>query len=148
MRAFVKVISLLGITCVLGWTPMPAKNTKEATATKDKSPIIVVVRGTQKGLLFEVDLDGYQYKKVDANYCLAELKMKQGNDRPLLALVEDRAPLSAITEISEMAINAGFTDIRPYIYWPKTGNMARIEYGKPIKFTKNPEKIERREEQR
>src|SRR5207245_4654022 len=52
-----------------------------------------------------------------------------------------RVPLSAITEISEMAINAGFKDIRPFVLWHKTGRMAQIQFGPAIKSTLDPDKI-------
>jgi hypothetical protein len=61
-------------------------------------------------------------------------------------VVDDRARLSAITEVSEMAINAGFKDIRLFIYWHKTGRMAQVQFGPSIKFTMNPNQIERRVE--
>jgi len=69
------------------------------------------------------------------------LKLQEGEDCQLIEVVDDRAPLSAITEVSEMAINAGFKDIRPFIYWHKTGRMAQVEFGAPIKFTTDAEKI-------
>ena len=84
-----------------------------------------------------------EYKKSDANYFLAELKLHEG-DCQLIEVVDDRAPLSAITEVSEMAINAGFKDIRPFIYWHKTGRMAQVQFGPPIKFTMNANKLEQR----
>jgi hypothetical protein len=148
MRTLVGKITLLYLTCILISGATLAGPATRPTLPKETEPIVVVVRKNDKGLLFEVEFDGHEYKKVDANYYLADLKMKRGGDHPVLLLVEDKAPLSAITEASEMAINAGFKDIRPYIYWHKTGNMARIEYGQVIKFTKDPDKIERREGRR
>jgi hypothetical protein len=35
--------------------------------------------------------------------------------------IDDDVPIGAITQISEMAINAVLKDIRPFIYWKKTG---------------------------
>jgi len=96
-----------------------------------------------KGLLFEVESG--ENKKADANYLLAELKLHNGGDCQIIAVVDDRAPLSAITEISEMAINAGFKDIRPFVSWHKTGRMAQIQFGPAIKSTSDPDKIEKRE---
>jgi hypothetical protein len=110
--------------------------------------IVVLVYETDKGLRFKLQSGIYrdaEYKKSDANYFLAELKLHEG-DCQLIEVIDDRAQLSAITEVSEMAINAGFKDIRPFIYWHKTGRMAQVQFGSPIKFTMTAEKIEQREE--
>lgn len=121
-----------------------AANFKRATHS-DKKPeqIVVTVHKAEKGLHFEVQSD--EYKKVDANYLLAELKLRKGGDCQIIALVDDRVPLSAITEISEMAISAGFKNIRPFVSWHKTGRMAQIQFGPAIKFTQDPDKITKRE---
>jgi hypothetical protein len=44
-----------------------------------------------------------------------------------------------------MAINAGFKDIRPFVSWHKTGRMAQVQFGPAIKFTQDPDKIDKRE---
>jgi hypothetical protein len=120
--------------------------TTSPSATKPQQ-IVVLVYQTDKGLRFDLESDIYkggEYKKTDANYFLAELKLHDGGNCQLIEVVDDRAPLSAITEISEMAINAGFKDIRPFVYWHKTGRMAQVQFGPPIKYTKNAEKIDQR----
>jgi hypothetical protein len=129
-------VILLAASGVLG-------DSRKTTASGPKpAQIVVTVRDTAKGLLFEVQSN--EYKKRDANYALAEVKLHDGGNCQIIAVVDDRAPLSAITEVSEMAINAGFKDIRPFIYWHKTGRMAQVQFGPPIKFSMNAEKIEQR----
>ena len=86
----------------------------------------------------------YKLNKGDANYWLAEIKLREYNDCQVIPIIDDDVPLGAITQISEMAINAGFKDIRPFIYWKKTGNMAEIQFGPPIKFKLDVRKIEQR----
>jgi hypothetical protein len=110
---------------------------------KDVMQIVVRVQRGEKGLDYELETE--HHKKGEANFMLAELKLQRGGDCQIIAVVDDRVPLSAITEISEMAINAGFKDIRPFVSWHKTGRMAQIQFGPPIKFTDDPEKIEKRE---
>lgn len=110
--------------------------------------LIITVRQTPKGLRFEVE--SVQHKKyedknkMEANYFLAEIKMNECGECQLIEIVDDRAPLSAITEVSEMAINAGFKDIRPFVYWHKTGGMAEVQFGPPIRFTRDSAKLEQR----
>jgi hypothetical protein len=107
--------------------------------------IVVLVHETSNGLRFKLQAGIYkdaEYRKYDANYFLADLKLQEGGDCQIIEVVDDRAPLSAITEVSEMAINAGFKDIRPFIYWHKTGRMAQVQFGPPIKFSMNAGQIE------
>jgi hypothetical protein len=136
------VIILLAL--ILGLGVVPASSRIAVPATQNLRKIVVVVYETDKGLRLKLQSGIYkdtENKKYDANYYLADLKLQEGEDCQLIEVVDDRAPLSAITEVSEMAINAGFKDIRPFIYWHKTGRMAQVEFGAPIKFTTDAEKI-------
>ena len=116
----------------------------DKSASGKPKQIVVSVYEAGDGLRFELDSKLYgkdEYKKADANFMLAELRLRE-RDCQIIEIVDDRAPLSAITEVSEMAINAGFKDIRPFIYWHKTGRMAEVQFGPAIKYTLNTEKIE------
>jgi len=142
MTISIRALLLASFGCLIA-VGVYAANSKKTASDKKPEQIVVTVHKANKGLLFEVESD--EYKKGDANYLLAELKLHRGGDCQIIAVVDDRAPLSAITEISEMAINAGFKDIRPFIYWHKTGRMAQIQFGPAIKFTPDPDKIAKRE---
>jgi hypothetical protein len=138
-----KTILLTSLVCVIAVSVYAAKPDKANHPGKNPEQIVVSVHKAEKGLLFEVESS--EYKKGDANYLLAELKLRRGGDCQIIAVIDDRVPLSAITEISEMAINAGFKDIRPFVSWHKTGRMAQIQFGPAIKSTWDPDKIEKRE---
>jgi hypothetical protein len=138
------VILLAGLALAFGVPPANSDGTSPSPGKPRQ--IVVLVYENEKGLRFKLQSGSYrdeEYKKRDANYILADLKLHEGECQ-IIEVVDDRAPLSAITEVSEMAINAGFKDIRPFIYWHKTGRMAQVQFGPPIKFTINPEKIEQR----
>jgi hypothetical protein len=146
MNASIKRAVILLAGLVLAFVVPPANSDGTSPSPGKPRQIVILVYESEKGLRFKVQSGSYrdeEYKKYDANYFLAELKMHEG-DCQLIEVVDDRAPLSAITEVSEMAINAGFKDIRPFIYWHKTGRMAQVQFGPPIKFTMNSEKIEQR----
>jgi hypothetical protein len=137
-------------TLILAFSVSPASSTDGSHPVTNHKQIVVLVYETSKGLRFDLESGVYkggEYKKVDANYFLADLKLHEGGDCQIIEIVDDRAPLSAITAASEMAINAGFKDIRPFVYWHKTGRMAEVQFGPPIKFTMNSNKLERRVEQ-
>jgi hypothetical protein len=134
---------LVSLGCLTAASVYSAGSKKNYPSELKPEQIVVTVHKSDGGLLYVVDSG--EYKKVEANYLLAELKLHKGGDCQIIPIVDDRVPLSAITEISEMAINAGFKDIRPFVFWHKTGRMAQVQFGPPIKFTGDPEKIEKRE---
>jgi hypothetical protein len=147
MNTFIKwsLILLTGFLAVLE-IPLAISRNPSPTPT-NRRQIVVLVYETSKGLRFDLEsgiYKGGEYKKVDANYFLADLKLHEGGDCQIIEVVDDRAPLSSITEVSEMAIDAGFKDIRPFVYWHKTGRMAQVQFGPPINFTMSAEKIEQR----
>ncbi len=138
------VILVVSLLLLLGWAPV--SSTATPPPVSNGRQIVVLVYPTDKGLRFKLQVGIYkdaEYKKHDANYFLAELKLQEG-DCQIIEVVDDRAALSAITEVSEMAINAGFKDIRPFIYWHKTGRMAQLQFGPPIELAMSAEKIEQR----
>jgi hypothetical protein len=141
-----RAVLLVSTGCLFAAGALAADSKTQATTRFVNNPeqIVVNVHKADKGFLFEVESDEYK-KKGDANYVLAELKLQKGGNCQIIALVDDRLPLSAITEISEMAINAGFKDIRPFVSWHKTGRMAQVQFGPAIKFTQDPDKIDKRE---
>lgn len=138
------VVLAAGLLLACGFAPASSMDTG-SIANKPRQ-IIVMVYAAKGGLRFELETGIYkhnEYKKFDANYFLADLKMHEGSDCQIIEIVDDRAPLSAITEASEMAINAGFKDIRPFVLWHKTGRMAQVQFGPPIKFATAADKIGR-----
>lgn len=135
-----KALFLTLLSCLTA-TGIGADSTKLSYSERPQQIVIIVHQGN-KGLLFEMRSN--EYKKRDANYALAELKLREDGNRQIIAVLDDRVPLSAITEVSEMAINAGFKDIRPFVSWHKTGRMAEMQFGPTIKSTMSAEKIEQR----
>jgi hypothetical protein len=142
MRTKIKVIfATLAVAVSIA---MAARSQEQAQRPK-VSQIVVRVHSSAKGPQFEMkSYDGL--KKGEANYWLAEIKLRECNNCQVIPIIDDDVELGAITQVSEMAINAGFTDIRPFIFWRKTGRMAEIQFGPPIRFTTDAYKIERRSE--
>lgn len=141
-----RTLLLVSVAClvVAGTLAAGSKNKKKTQPDSKPEQIVVNVNKADKG--FVVEVESYEYKKKgDVNYVLADLKLQKGGNCQIITIVDDRLPLSAITEISEMAINAGFKDIRPFVSWHKTGRMAQVQFGPPIKSTQDPEKIDKRE---
>jgi hypothetical protein len=145
MKNFVRHSVILLSWSLLALVVPPASSRNTSAGMTNQRQIVVLVHETSNGLRFKLQAGIYkdaEYRKYDANYFLADLKLQEGGDCQIIEVVDDRAPLSAITEVSEMAINAGFKDIRPFIYWHKTGRMAQVQFGPPIKFSMNAGQIE------
>jgi len=143
MKVQAALLGLLALGCLSIGGLHARPQQKQEPERKPEKQVVVRVHKSEKGL--EYVLDANKYKKRDANYALAELKLQKGADCQVIAIIDDNADLGAITKFSEMAINAGFLDIRPYVYWRETGRMAEIQFGPPIKFTNDADKIARRE---
>jgi hypothetical protein len=143
MRARFATISMVLLAGGVALATAYAGPPSPSSAERNIKQIVVRVQPGEKGLDYELETE--HHKKGEANFMLAELKLQRGGDCQIIALVDDRVALSAITEISEMAINAGFKDIRPFVLWHKTGRIAQVQFGPPIKFTGKLEKIDERE---
>jgi hypothetical protein len=122
---------------ILSSTSAWSKDIKELSIKNQSSQQIVVrMHKSPKGLVYEVK--SYELKKNDANFLLAELKVRECSDCQIIVLIDDNIELSAINQIGEMAINAGFKDIRPFVYWRKTGRIAEIQFGPVMKISEHP----------
>jgi hypothetical protein len=141
MKTRIAIITATCAASALITTTAPSQDRAEAGKVKQ---IVVRIHRASKGLVYEIK--SYEVTKSDANYWLAEIKLRECKDCQIVPILDDNVELGAITQISEMAINAGFKDIRPFVYWRKTGRMAQIQFGPPIKFTTDAQKIERRSE--
>jgi hypothetical protein len=137
-------LAIIFVTCVVVPLATVARPPKDRPEPGKVKQIVVRIHRSQAGL--EYEMRDYRLKKGDANYWLAEIKLRECDNCQIIPILDDNVELAAITQISEMAINAGFKDIRPFVYWRKTGNMAQIQFGPPIKFTTDTGKIERRSE--
>jgi hypothetical protein len=142
MRTKIAVLSAVLISIIVSITTTHAKPRKTSPEQAKERQIVVRVHKSPKGL--EYEMRSYGLKKGEANYWLAEIKLRECNDCQVIPIIDDNVELGGITEISEMAINAGFKDIRPFVYWRKTGRMAEIQFGPPVKFTANEAKLEQR----
>src|SRR5690348_9334115 len=125
-------------------TTRAAASRKDHPENGNVRQLVVLIHKSASGL--EYEMRSYKLQKGDANYWLAEIKLKECGNCQIIPILDDNVELGAITQISEMAINAGFKDIRPFVYWRKTGNMAQIQFGPAIKYTTDLRKIERRSE--
>jgi hypothetical protein len=44
--------------------------------------------------------------------------------------MEDNMTLSDVKDVPAMALKAGFIEVRAFVYWKGTGNMAEVFFGR------------------
>src|SRR5260370_33428452 len=113
ISAILIILVASGVALVTAYAGPPGS----PSDTKSSKQIVVLVHRGEKGLDYE--MESGHHKKAHANFMLAELKMREGGDCQVIAIIDDNVDLGGITQISEMAINAGFKDVRPFVYWRK-----------------------------
>jgi hypothetical protein len=127
-------VFLLAIVASL--SALAAWPNESSVKTSKPQQIVVRIHKSRKGLIYVVK--SFQLKKGDANFLLAEMKLRECSDCQIVAVLDDDIELSAISQIGEMSINAGFKDVRPFIYWRNSGRIAEIQFGPVMKLTENP----------
>jgi biopolymer transport protein ExbD len=111
---------------------------KDHRNSEPPSKQIVVTVGTRHGKNLQYGMESATYSSSDLNYALAELALQRGKDCQVAVVLDADAPIGDIQEVPAMAVRAGFTDIRVFAHWPKTGNMAEILFGPVQKYSKHP----------
>lgn len=72
---------------------------------------------------------------------MAEIKLRECADCQVIPIIDNDVPLGAITQVSEMAINAGFKDIRLLFLGKRRGTWPRFSSPPPKKSAADAEKI-------
>jgi hypothetical protein len=82
----------------------------------------------------EYRLNGELYSGKDLQYVLGEIHIDASRSSAIAVILEDDLALRDVKEVPAMALNAGFTDVRVFVYWKKTGRMAEVFLGPVIKY--------------
>ena len=99
-------------------------------------------RKTDRGIEYRLNKQIYIGKDLD--YVLGELHIYANKESAVAVVLEDNMLLSDVKDVPFMALNAGYTDVRVYVYWKRTGRMAEILFGPVLKATSDPVKLSRR----
>ena len=115
----------------------PEKNKSSVSRTTQK--VIVFARKTDHGIEYRFNKQIYTGKDLD--YVLGELHIYANKESAVAVVLEDNMLLSDVKDVPAMALQAGYTDVRVYVYWKKTGRMAEILFGPVLKATADPRKL-------
>lgn len=127
----------LGLILGMPTSAGPKKN--KSSASKTTQRVIVFARKTDRGIEYRLNKQVYVGKDLD--YVLGELHIGANKESSVVVVLEDNMLLSDVKDVPAMALNAGYTDVRAYVYWKKTGRMAELLFGPVLKVTADPRKL-------
>ena len=104
---------------------------KTATKILPKNPIIVSARRINGKI--EYSIGNLRYSKMALGESMGEMRLTASPDSDVAIVLEDSMGLSDIKEVPEMALSAGFKNVRVFVYWKGTGNMAELFFGPGVK---------------
>ena len=134
MRRFPILVGLLLAAFSLGPYIYCSAAPKKKDARETKKQIVIFARRVNGVALFEQGRN--EFRASELNYELGEMRLSATADSEIIVILEDTMPLSDVKDVPQMALNAGFHDVRAFVYWKGTGNMAEVMYGKVMKFKK------------
>ena len=129
--------SVLDSSSALPASAGPKKN--KSSVSKTTQRVIVFARKTDHGIEYRINKQIYIGKDLD--YVLGELHIDANKESAVAVVLEDNMLLSDVKDVPVMALKAGYTDVRAYVYWKRTGRMAEILFGPVLKATADPRKL-------
>ena len=134
---FCALLFCLGLIFGMPTSAGPKKS--KSSASKTTQRVIFFARKTDRGI--EYRLNKQVYTRKDLDYVLGELHVYANKESAIAVVLEDNMLLSDVKDVPLMALKAGYTDVRAYVYWKKTGRMAEILFGPVLKATADPRKL-------
>jgi hypothetical protein len=127
----VLALCAVGLICVISSRAQPGKDKK---AIKLKKEILIFAH--RKGDGVEYLYGGQSYSEKQLDYWLGEWHLDAAKDSEVVVVLQDDMALSDVKDVPAMAMKAGFKDVRAFVYWKGTGNMAEVWFGPVVKVRK------------
>jgi hypothetical protein len=134
---FLTTLILIGMLAV--FAQATCAGPKHAAVTKTKRQIIVFASKGEKGITYRMNRQTYTGKELD--YLLGEFHIDASQDSGVVVILDDSLALSDAKFVPAMALKAGFSDVRAFVYWEKTGRMAEVLFGPVIKYKEDAGKL-------
>ncbi len=110
--------------------------TRAHSLAHDEKPIAITVKRGPEAAVFELDS---QPKRIgELLESLGKLSVERGRDYPVVALVEDDASLSDVSDALAIPGKAGFRNVRAFAVYRETGKMAEIHFCPAIPISSVP----------
>jgi hypothetical protein len=129
--SFAFLLALLGF-CIAQGMASPGATKRVPTMTKK-----ILIYAQRRNGSIEYLHDGKRYSRQEMDNQLGEWHVDAAKDSGIVVVLEDNLLLSDVKDAPAMALKAGFTDVRVFVYWRGTGNMAEVLFGPVVKVKKS-----------
>jgi hypothetical protein len=131
IRCFVLVLALM-LLFIAPAMASPGTTKKVMKMTKQ-----ILIYAQRRNGSIEYLHDDKRYSPQEIDYQLGEWHVDAAKDSGDVVVLEDNLLLSDVKGAPAMALKAGFTDVRVFVYWRGTGNMAEVLFGPVVKVKKS-----------
>jgi hypothetical protein len=131
VRSFVFVLALAPLS-IAPAIASPGHTKKVTKMTKQ-----ILIYAHRRNGNTEYVHDGKRYSPQEMDYQLGEWHVDATKDSAIVVVLEDNLLLLDVKDAPAMALKAGFTDVRVFVYWRGTGNMAEVLFGPVVKVKKS-----------
>jgi hypothetical protein len=131
MKLTKTVLAFLSLCLLLPLNPLRAGPKKTTAKILPKSQIVVSARRVNGSI--EYAIGKFRYAKAELSESIGEMRLTSSADSEVAIVLEDTMALSDIKDVPQMALDAGFKNVRVFVYWKGTGNMAELFFGPVVK---------------
>jgi hypothetical protein len=131
LRSFITTALLVN---VLTMGRATAGSLQDGSTPPRRKPIVIVAEIVNHRIVYTVDS---KPALPDILRALSILREERGKDCPVVAMVDDRAPIKEMENIDGIAGKAGFPKVKFFVFDKEDGLMASVEFGSDMPFSTN-----------
>ena len=127
MNLVKKVLAVGTFTILVTTGTVVAAPHSKKNALRSGADITVLADNSDAKKPFEID--GIRYTPKECAFALGELRTTRTANATVALIVRDDVELWTIADLSHMAVDAGFSHVQAFVYWPRSHSMAEIQFG-------------------
>jgi hypothetical protein len=135
MKPSPRTLPLVVLSLLIPFGAGPTASNKTKPKLLPRNQIVVSARRFNTSIEYAVGKT--RYSKRDLAEWIGEARLSSSPDSDFVIVLEDTLSLSDIKEVPQMALDAGFKNVRLFLYWKGTGNMAELFFGPVVKHNLN-----------
>ena len=139
MQRVWRVAILVAVATFCGTLPTHAGPGRTKRANKERKQVLIYAHRVSGNLEFVCKGQHYSLKELD--YALGEWHIDAAKNSEVAVVLEDNMTLADVKDVPALALKAGFTDVRAFVYWRGTGNVAEVLFG-PVRKYRKSERID------
>jgi len=135
MRRVWRVVFIILVATFCAALPLTCGPTKTKKAAKERKQVLIYAHRVNG--VVEFVCDGQRYSAKELDYTLGEWHIDAAKGSEVAVILEDNMTLSDVKQVPTMALKAGFTEVRAFVYWRGTGHVAEVLFGPVMKYHRN-----------